>query len=84
MCESSHNVTTALLQRRCSYILLVVLVVDDDLEHCFWDVASLPEQSRPQLDADDPEDEEDEEAEEEDVTQHGQGVQQQHHEDAHT
>ena len=38
------------------------------------DVTSLSEQSRPQLDADNPEDEEDEEAEEEDVTQHGEGV----------
>ena len=48
------------------------------------DVASLPQQSRPQLDPDDSEDEEDEEAEEEDVAQHGQGVQQQHDQDPHT
>ena len=47
------------------------------------DVTSLSEQSRPQLDADNPEDEEDEEAEEEDVTKHGQRVQQQHDQDPH-
>ena len=47
------------------------------------DVTSLSEQARPQLDPDDAEDEEDEEAEEEDVAQHGQGVQQQHHQDPH-
>ena len=48
------------------------------------DVASLPEEPRPQLDPDNAEDEEDEEAEEEDVAQHGQSVQQQHHQDPHT
>ena len=47
------------------------------------DVTSLSEQSRPQLDSDYPEDEEDEEAEEEDVAQHGQSVEQQHHQDPH-
>ena len=47
------------------------------------DVTSLPQEPRPQLDPDNPEDEEDEEAEEEDVAQHGQGVQQQHHQDPH-
>ena len=39
------------------------------------DVTSLSEEPGPQLDSDDPEDEEDEEAEEEDITQHGQRVQ---------
>ena len=38
-------------------------------------VTSLSEEPGPQLDSDDPEDEEDEEAEEEDITQHGQRVQ---------
>ena len=47
------------------------------------DVTSLPQEPRPQLDPDNPEDEEDEEAEEEDVAEHGQGVQQQHHQDPH-
>ena len=47
------------------------------------DVTSLPQEPRPQLDPDDAEDEEDEEAEEEDVAQHGEGVQQQHHQDPH-
>jgi len=36
------------------------------------------------LNADDAEDEEDEEAEEQNVTQHWQGVQQKHHQNAHT
>ena len=48
------------------------------------DVASLPEQTCPQLNSNDPEDEEDEEAEEEDVTKHGQSVQEQHHQYPHT
>ena len=48
-----------------------------------WDVASLSEESRPELDPDDAEDEEHEEAEQEDVAQHGEGVQQEHHQDAH-
>ena len=47
------------------------------------DVAALAEEAGPQLHADDAEDEEDEEAEEEHVPQHGQRVQQQHHQYAH-
>ena len=63
---------------------LVVLAVDDVVQLRLRYVAPLPEQSGPQLDADDSEDEEDEEAEEEHVAEHGQGVEQEHHEDAHT
>ena len=47
------------------------------------DVAALSEQPRPQLHPDNPEDEEDEEAEEKNISQHGQCVQQQHHQDPH-
>lgn len=46
--------------------------------------AAIPEQSGPQLDTHDAEDEEDEEAEQQHVAQHGQSVQQQVHQDAHT
>lgn len=45
--------------------------------------AAVAEQPSPQLHADDAEDEEDKEAEKKDVPQHGQGVQQQVHKDAH-
>lgn len=45
--------------------------------------AAVAEQPSPQLHPDDAEDEEDKEAEEEDVPQHGQGVQEQIHKDAH-
>ena len=44
----------------------------------------LPEQPCPHLHTHDPEDEEDKEAEEEDIAEHGEGVQQQHHKDPHT
>ena len=47
------------------------------------DEASLPEQPGPHLNPHDPEDEEDKEAEEEDVAQHGERVQEQHHQDPH-
>ena len=47
-------------------------------------VAPLSQQPGPHLDTHDPEDEEDEEAEEEDVTEHGECVQQQHDQDPHT
>ena len=47
------------------------------------DEASLPEQPGPHLNPHDPEDEEDEEAEEEDIAQHGECVQEQHHQDPH-
>lgn len=47
------------------------------------DEASLPEQPGPHLNPHDPEYEEDKEAEEEDITQHGEGVQEQHHQDPH-
>ncbi len=63
--------------------LLVQLAVDDGLERVLRDVAPLPEQPGPELDADDAEDEEDEEAQQQDVPQHGQRVQQQHHQDTH-
>lgn len=46
--------------------------------------ASLSQDTLPQLDADNAEDEEHEEAQQEDVAQHRQGVEQQHHQDAHT
>lgn len=55
---------------------------DSQGEVLLW-VAAVAKKPRPQLDADDAKDEEDEEAEEEDVAQHGQGVQQQVHQDAH-
>lgn len=45
--------------------------------------AALPQDALPQLHADDPEDEEDKEAEQQDIAQHGQRVQQQHHQDPH-
>ena len=45
--------------------------------------ASISEETRPQLNSDDAEDEEDEEAEQEHVAQHGQRVQEEHHEDPH-
>lgn len=45
---------------------------------------ALSEDALPQLHSDDAEDEEDEEAEKEDVAQHGQRIQQQHHQDSHT
>lgn len=45
--------------------------------------ASLSQYSLPQLYADDPEDEEHEEAEQQDIAKHGQGVQQEHHQDTH-
>lgn len=48
------------------------------------EVAPLAQDAGPQLDADDAEDEEDEEAEQEHVAQHGQSIQQQHHQDPHT
>lgn len=54
-----------------------------EVELVLWDVAALAEEAGPQLHADDAEDEEDEEAEEEDVAEHGQRVQQQHHQYAH-
>lgn len=47
-------------------------------------VAAVPQKPRPQLHANDPENEEDEEAEEQHVAEHGQGVQQQVHQDAET
>ena len=47
------------------------------------DKASLSEKPGPHLDPHDPKDEEDKEAEEEDIAQHGQGVQEQHHQDPH-
>lgn len=46
--------------------------------------AAVPQQPRPQLNANDAKDEEDEEAEEEDVAQHRQGVQEQVDQDTHT
>lgn len=48
------------------------------------DVASLPQHAGPQLHTHDAENEEHEEAEHEHVAQHGQSVQQQHHQDTHT
>lgn len=45
--------------------------------------APVPQQPCPELDPNDAKDEEDEEAEEEDIAQHGQGVQQQRHQDPH-
>lgn len=45
--------------------------------------AAVAEQPSPQLHPNDAEDEEDKEAEQEDVPQHGQGVQEQIHKDAH-
>lgn len=47
-------------------------------------VAAVPQKPRPQLHANDPENEEDEEAEEQHVAEHGQGVQQQVHQDTET
>lgn len=46
--------------------------------------AAVPQQPRPQLNANDAKDEEDEEAEEEDIAQHRQGVQEQVDQDTHT
>jgi len=62
-----------------------------DLQSCWRidafrqiEVASLAQDSCPQLDANYAEDEEDEETEQQDVAQHGQCVQQQHDQDSHT
>lgn len=46
--------------------------------------ATLAQYSLPQLHADDAEYEEDEEAQQQDVAQHREGVEQQHHQDPHT
>ena len=46
--------------------------------------AAVPEQAGPQLDAHNAEYEEDEEAEQQHIAQHGQGVQEQGHQDTHT
>ena len=64
-------------------LLLVSRLVDEVALVVLTDEAPLSEQPGPHLDPHDPEDEEDEEAEEEDVTKHGQRVQQQHHQDPH-
>lgn len=45
--------------------------------------AAVAQQPRPQLDSHDAKDEKDKEAEEKDISQHGQGVQQQRHQDPH-
>lgn len=45
--------------------------------------AAVAQQPRPQLDSHDAKDEKHKEAEEENVSQHGQGVQQQRHQDPH-
>ena len=63
--------------------LRVVFAADDVVELGRGDVAALAEETRPKLDPDDAEDEEDEEAEQEDVSQHGEGVEQKHHKDSH-
>ena len=63
--------------------LRVVFAADDVVELGRRDVAALAEETRPKLDPDDAEDEEDEEAEQEDVSQHGEGVEQKHHKDSH-
>lgn len=47
------------------------------------DETTLSQYALPQLDAHDAEDEEHEEAEQQHVTQHREGVQQQHHQDPH-
>lgn len=49
-----------------------------------FDEAAVSEQAGPQLDTNDPENEEDKEAEQQHITQHGQRVQQQGHQYAHT
>ena len=64
-------------------LLLVSRLVDEVALVVLTDEAPLSEQPGPHLDSHDPEDEEDEEAEEDDVTKHGQRVQQQHHQDPH-
>ena len=65
-------------------ILFVSFLGDEVPLVSLIDVASLSEQTCPQLNSNDPEDEEDEEAEEEDVTKHGQSVQEKHHQYPHT
>ena len=65
-------------------LLFVSVLIDEVLLVLLTDITSLPEKPSPHLDAHDTKDEEDEETEEEDVTQHGQSVQQQHHQDPHT
>merc|ERR1719264_2014826 len=47
------------------------------------DIAPLPEKTCPELNSNDAKDEEHKEAEEEYIAQHGEGVQQQHHQDPH-
>ena len=63
--------------------LVISLPVDETPLICLIDVASLSQQPSPELDPNDAKDEEDEEAEKEDITKHGQRVQQQHHENSH-
>ena len=52
--------------------------------YVFSQEAAVAQQSRPQLDSHDAKDEKDKKAEEENISQHGQGVQEQRHQDPHT
>ena len=63
--------------------LPVVRTVDDVIELRRRNVTPLTEKTRPKLDPDDAENEEDEKAQEEHVSQHGEGVQQEHDENPH-
>ena len=64
-------------------LLFISLLVDEVPLVLLTDITSLPQQSRPHLNPHDAKDEENEEAEKEDVTKHGQSVQQEHHKDPH-
>ena len=66
------------------YSLSEPLSADKSVLITLADEAPLPEKPSPKLDTNYAKDEEDEEAEEEDIAQHGEGVQQEHHQDPHT
>ena len=65
------------------YFLLSEALSGHEALICFIDVTSLSEQPGPQLNTNDAKYEEDKEAEQQNISQHGQGVQQQHYQYPH-
>ena len=63
--------------------LVISLLVYKTPLICLIDVASLSKQPCPELDTDDAKDEEDEKAEKKDISEHGESVQQKHHQYPH-
>ena len=63
----------------CKDLLFESRFVDPILEIFIRDKASLSEKTSPQLNTNNPKDEEHKEAEQQDITKHGESVQQQHH-----